>query len=206
MDRREHWDEVYRTRADAQLSWYQERPEPSTTLIGGLLRRPRSAIDVGGGQSPLAGALLEMGIPRIAVLDISEAALERGRERLGEAASRVEWIAADVVADPPPALGPFELWHDRAVFHFLTEPEDRRRYVALAESTIVPGGHLLIATFAPTGPERCSGLPVQRYGPESLAEEFAHGFSVLSHAGHGHQTPWGKMQDFTVVLLQRKPR
>src|SRR5262245_31247139 len=132
MDRHAHWESVYQNKADADLSWFQARPSLSLELIGGIQPRPKSAIDVGAGQSLLAGALLEMGFPLVAALDVSEAALERARARLGERAGKVRWIVADVATEPPPELGEVELWHDRAVFHFLTDAEDRRRYAALA--------------------------------------------------------------------------
>jgi SAM-dependent methyltransferase len=204
MSRREHWETVYRTKADAELSWFQARPGLSLEIVAGLSARPGSVADIGGGQSSLAGELLAMGVPRVAVLDISEAALERGRARLGTAASQVEWIVGDVVAEPAPELGRFDLWHDRAVFHFLTEEADRRRYAALAARTVAPGGHLLVAAFGPTGPEKCSGLPVRRWDAAGLAAELGDGFELLSGREEAHLTPWGKPQAFAYALLRRR--
>jgi SAM-dependent methyltransferase len=204
MDRRAHWEEVYRTKADADLSWFQERAAVSLELIAGISPRPRSVIDVGGGQSGLAGELLGIGVERVAVLDISGAALERARERMGEAASRVEWIEADVVAEPAPELGRFEFWHDRAVFHFLTGAEERARYAALAARTVMRGGHLVIAAFGPSGPEKCSGLEVRRWDAGSLAAELGAGFELLPGREENHVTPWGKPQAFTYALLRRR--
>lgn len=204
MGRREHWEAVYHEKPDARLSWLQERPEVALTAIGGISPRPASAIDVGGGQSCLAGELLRIGVPRVAVLDISAAGIARARERLGEAAGRVEWIEADVVAEPAPEIGFFDLWHDRAVFHFLTDASERRRYSELAARTVTKGGHLLIATFAPTGPERCSGLAVERRDAAGLAREFEGGFERVWNGAEAHRTPWGAVQDFTWVMFRRR--
>src|SRR5690606_24603243 len=159
-------------------------------------------IDIGGGQSALAGELLNR-LPEseITVLDIAPAAIERAQKRLGERAARIRWITADIL-DPPP-LDPVDLWHDRAVFHFLTDADDRAKYLTLAVRTIVPGGHLLIATFAPTGPERCSGLPVVRYGTASLALAFRPRFNLTAASEELHTTPWGAQQPFTIALLRR---
>jgi SAM-dependent methyltransferase len=204
MDRHAHWEAVYQNKADADLSWFQARPLLSLKLIEAIRPRPRSVIDIGAGQSSLAGELVAMGIPVVAALDVSEAALERARVRLGERAEQVRWIAADVAAEPPPVLGQFELWHDRAVFHFLTEADDRRRYAALAASTVKPGGHVVIATFGPDGPEKCSGLPVRRYDAEAIAAELRPAFELVGSDAETHQTPWGKGQAFTYAVLRRR--
>lgn len=200
MGRQAHWESVYRTRSDDELSWFQVQPAVSLSLIEGLRPAPRRAIDAGGGQSPLAGELLARGI-KVAVLDISAAAIERARKRLGPGAGRVRWIVADVLE--PQDLGPFDLWHDRAVFHFLTDREDRRRYVQAASRAVPEGGHAIVATFAPSAPEMCSGLPVHRYDAAGLASEFAPAFSLVDSATDAHATPWGKVQDFTYAVLQR---
>jgi SAM-dependent methyltransferase len=203
MDRRAHWESVYRTKADADLSWFQERPTRSLELIRALEPRPRSAIDVGAGQSSLPGELLDLGITIVAALDVSQAAQERAKARLGERAAQVRWIVGDVASATPPALGTFELWHDRAVFHFLTDPDDRRRYAELAARSVAPGGHLLVATFAPEGPEKCSGLSVRRYDAGALAGEFTPAFELVTDDAETHRTPWGKPQPFTYALLRR---
>lgn len=202
-ERREHWERVYRTKPDDQLSWYQERPEPSLEMIRAIEPRPRSVIDIGGGQSALASELLSCGVERVAVLDISGAALERARERLADFGERVEWVCADVLDDP--ALGEYELWHDRAVFHFLTTPDQRDRYVRKACETVTPGGHVVVGTFALSGPERCSGLDVVRYSAESLAEAFGERFTLEQSREHTHETPWRKAQDFVFVALRYTP-
>ncbi len=199
---REHWEHIYRTRADENLSWFQRSTARSLELIDTLRVAPKRIIDIGGGQSAFAGELLDR-LPEsaITVLDIAPAAIERAQKRLGERAARIHWVAADVL-DPPP-LDPVDLWHDRAVFHFLTAAEDRTKYLDLAVRTVVPGGHLLIATFALTGPERCSGLPVVRYDTAALALAFRPRFNLISACEETHTTPWGALQPFTIALLRR---
>lgn len=201
MNWREHWEGIYRTKDDTELSWFQSRPSVSLSLIESLRPKPRRVIDVGGGQSTLAGELLERGVEEVAVLDISASAIERGKERLGLRADRVRWIIGDVLE--PQDLGEFDLWHDRAVFHFLTEPEDRRRYVSTARRAVCEGGHAIVATFALTGPEMCSGLPVRRYDAARLASELGRSFQLVGSASESHTTPWGTVQDFTYAVLRR---
>jgi SAM-dependent methyltransferase len=201
MNQREHWEDVYRTKGDTELSWFQSEPGISLSLIEALDDLPRRAIDMGGGQSSLAGELLRLGVEDVAVLDISQAAIERGQDRLGDDAARVQWIAADVL--DPPDLGEFDLWHDRAVYHFLTNAADRERYLRVAAAAVAPGGHLIVATFAPTGPEKCSGLPVHRCDAEQLREEFKPLFSLVRSQPETHLTPWGKPQDFTYAVFRR---
>jgi predicted RNA methylase len=197
----DHWQSVYGAKQDAELSWFEEEPRWSLELVRGLPRVPASAIDVGGGQSALAGALLRLGVQRVAVLDLAEAALERGKARAGSDAGRIEWIAADIRECP--SLGPFELWHDRACLHFLTEAAERSRYAALAAQSVVSGGFALIAVFGPEGPERCSGLPVRRTTAEALAAEFSQAFTLERTMRVTHATPWGKPQAFVYALLKR---
>ncbi len=201
MDARQHWDTVYQTKADADLSWFQPSPAAALALIDALRPLPQSVIDIGGGQSALAGELVARGIEHVGVLDISSAAVQRGQERLGAAAAAVHWMVADVLVAGD--LGTFDLWHDRAVFHFLTEADDRRRYVAAAAGTVRVGGHAIISAFAPTGPEKCSGLAVCRYDAPSLSREFGPLFVPVASATETHQTPWGKAQDFIYVTLRR---
>jgi len=204
MDRQAHWQTVYRTKGDTDLSWFQVQPTVSLSLIQTLEPMPRRLIDVGGGHSALAGELLTLGVGEITVLDISAAAIDRGKERLGPLADRVRWIVADILHAPD--LGTFDLWHDRAVFHFLTDEEDRRRYVAAAAAAVPPGGHAILATFALTGPEQCSGLPVCRYDAAQLASEFSSSFQMLRSTTEAHMTPWGTAQDFTYIVLARNKR
>ena len=167
MPRKEHWETVYTTKANDQVSWYEVDSSLSLDLIQQVSPPPKSVIDVGGGQSFLVDRLLDIGIGKIAILDISNIALDRTKERLGERAASVEGIEADVTSISN--FGTFDLWHDRAVFHFLTEPKDREAYVELAVKSIPVGGHLIIGTFATDGPEKCSGLPVCRYDADSMA-------------------------------------
>ena len=160
-------------------------------------------IDVGGGTSQLAARLVQRSY-HVAVLDISEAAIRRARDRAGVGADAIEWIVADVTAITD--VGRFDAWHDRAVFHFLTGAADRGKYVALLEHTIRAGGHAIIATFAPEGPPRCSGLDVCRYDPQSLARELGEGLALVKSVPETHLTPWGKPQSFQYSLLRRRPR
>ena len=202
MDRREHWNDVYRSRPDSALSWHQDEPAVSLAIIDGLTPAPRVAIDVGGGQSTLAGALVERGLERVVVIDVAAAALERGRARLGEAAGAVEWIVGDVTG-PEVELPEVDLWHDRAVFHFLTGEAERRRYLERAAASVRRGGWLVVATFGPDAPPQCSGLPVRRYDAAALAEAFAPAFDLVSSRGEEHRTPWGRAQPFVYAVLRR---
>jgi SAM-dependent methyltransferase len=165
--RRDHWESVYASKGDAEVSWTQSDPAVSLALIEEICPSGR-VIDIGGGTSALAGRLLGSGYA-VAVVDISETAIRRARKQLGDMAEQVRWIAADAAAVRN--LGTFDVWHDRAVFHFLTDPEDRAAYVELLSRTVPAGGHAVIATFSPEGPAKCSGLEVRRYSGEMLAKE-----------------------------------
>ena len=164
-------------------------------------RGARSVIDVGGGASFLVDHLLDLGLHRVAVLDISEAGLDVAKERLGERASEVEWIVGDVTELED--VGVFDVWHDRAVFHFLLDPDARHRYVALTERAVGPGGAAVIATFALDGPERCSGLPVHRFGPAELAQECGPSWHLTHTERHLHTTPGGVEQRFIYATFKR---
>ncbi|QDV35572.1 class I SAM-dependent methyltransferase [Tautonia plasticadhaerens] len=201
--RKGHWEQVYSTRGETGVSWYQSEPALSLDLIRSVAPAAHGRIiDVGGGASVLVDRLLDLGFETVAVLDISRTALETARARLGRRSGAVRWIEADVteVRD----IGTFDIWHDRAVFHFLTEAADRARYAELARRTVLPGGHLIIATFADDGPRRCSDLDVCRYNPGSLASEFGNGFSLVGSAGETHTTPWGSQQAFTYGVFRRQ--
>lgn len=200
-ERRQHWQGVYVAKPDAELSWFQERPTASLELMRGLPELPRRAVDVGGGQSALAGEWLDLGVHEVTVLDISSAALERGRARLGARAAQVNWLECDVLAAP--ALGPFDLWHDRACFHFMVDAHDSSRYIRTMAAAVAPGGHAIIATFGPGGPEKCSGLPVQRWSGDALAAQCAPAFELVRSVVETHATPWGKAQEFTYTVLRR---
>jgi ubiquinone/menaquinone biosynthesis C-methylase UbiE len=203
IDRAAHWENIYSTRGETGVSWYQSEPRVSLELIdlvapavGGRI------IDVGGGMSVLVDRLLGRSFERIAVLDISETALRKAKSRLGERAGRVEWIAADVTKVQD--LGTIDVWHDRAVFHFLTDAADRRQYVELARRTVSPGGHLIIAGFADDGPTRCSGLDVCRYNTGTLGAELGDGFSFVTGTEERHTTPGGASQSFFYGVFQRR--
>lgn len=201
FDRRAHWNHVYSTKREDEVSWFQPEATPSLELVArcGLGAGAR-VVDVGGGASRLVDALLDRGLAPT-VLDLSEAALEASRARLGDRASRVEWIAGDVTAFAPRA--PFELWHDRAVFHFLTDAGDRAAYVRAMERSIASGGHAIVATFALDGPERCSGLDVVRYDGASLAAALGPSFRLVESLRHEHVTPAGRAQAFTFARFAR---
>jgi SAM-dependent methyltransferase len=197
-----HWNEVYRRRASTEVSWYAPELSCSLGAITKLTGPAARVIDVGGGASTLVDDLLRLGYRQLSVLDVSEAALEVAQTRLGLAARDVRWIAADVTTvDLPDAA--FDLWHDRAVFHFLTEPAARRAYVERAWRSIVAGGHLVMTVFALHGPERCSGLPVVRYDAPSLAHQLGAGFRLGSSSTHEHTTPDGKTQHMLFCTFVR---
>lgn len=200
-DRKRHWDDVYLEKDESQLSWHQDDPSVSLEFckLAGL-SHDASVIDIGAGTSRFAERLLAAGIGDVSVLDVSQAALERSRQQLGAAGARIEWITADVTKWQPARA--FDLWHDRAVFHFLTDQDDRARYVDRLRSALRPGGHAIIATFALDGPEKCSGLPVVRYDPEGLSDALGAGFSLIAQRAHRHQTPWGSAQSFQYSLLR----
>lgn len=204
MDVREHWHRVYRKKTSEQASWYQEHPTDSLDLIRatGLGKQAR-ILDVGGGTSKLVDFLLEMGFTRVGVLDIAGSALAEAQRRLGASADRVEWIEADVRTFQPSHS--WDLWHDRAVFHFLTDPADRVAYHAVLDRTVPEGGHVLLATFGPQGPTHCSGLEVVRYSPTELAAEFGPTLRLIESRTERHRTPSGAEQEFVYGRFTRVP-
>jgi trans-aconitate methyltransferase len=198
-----HWETVYATKAENEVSWFQEDPALSLALIDLARPAPDSAIiDIGGGTSRLVDSLLARGFGHVTVLDISQAALDAAQARLGERASAVEWVVADVTRWHP--AGSFDIWHDRAAFHFLVDPADRQAYVARLHQAVRPGGHVIIGTFAIDGPEKCSGLPVSRYDAESLARELGEGFELVISRRQDHSTPWNSTQRFQFCSFRRK--
>jgi 2-polyprenyl-3-methyl-5-hydroxy-6-metoxy-1,4-benzoquinol methylase len=201
-DRKAHWDTVYTTKGENEVSWFQEDPAPSLELIDLAQPTPESAIvDIGGGASRLVDSLVAHGFNRVTVLDVSEAGLEAAKARLGERASQVQWIVADVTRWYPTQT--FDIWHDRAAFHFLTDPADRLAYVTCMKQIIKPAGHVIIGTFALDGPEKCSGLPVNRYDAAGLAKELGGGFVLLDSRRHDHSTPWNSAQRFQFCIFRR---
>ena len=201
--RKQHWEAVYQTKGETNVSWYQDDPRLSLELIGAFAPTEGGRIiDVGGGASVLVDRLLGCPFERVTVLDISETSLAKAKSRLGERAARVEWVVADITAVE--SLGTFDVWHDRAVFHFLTEAADRRKYVELARRTVPEGGHLIIASFADDGPKRCSDLDVCRYNAETMGAELGEGFSLVREARETHTTPWGSSQPFFYGVFRRQ--
>ena len=203
MPNREHWEAVYETRATDAVSWYQ----PSATMSLALVQRVAPGhdariIDVGGGASVLAGELLAAGYSDLTVLDIAQPALDAMRMRLGATSSAINFIVGDV-RDAPLNIGAYDVWHDRAVFHFLVEAADRADYVRQLERALSPGGHVIIAAFAEDGPEKCSGLPVVRYSCNSIHKELGNGFEVVATHRELHQTPWGTGQSFVYCVFRR---
>lgn len=201
-EQRSHWEEVYSSKFPEQVSWYESYPAASLNLIhaSGLAHDSR-IVDVGGGASTLVDHLLIQGFKSVTVLDIAKAALERSQCRLRACAPDVTWIASDVTTWRPRV--PFDLWHDRAVFHFLTKTAQRRGYIEVLQRGVRPGGSAVIATFAPDGPERCSGLPVRRYSPEVLASEMGPGFALQEIQFEDHITPAGTVQRFLYCRFRR---
>lgn len=197
MDRKHHWEQVYETKPADSVSWFQPHAELSLGLIRAVTTDQRSAIiDVGGGASTLVDDLLADGYTDLSVLDLSGAALEVARKRLGEKARHVTWIESDITKASL-ARHRFDVWHDRAVFHFLTDAGDRQAYVAQVLRAVRPGGHVIVASFAEDGPEKCSGLDVMRYSPDALHAQFGGAFKLLGHERETHHTPAGKEQLFT---------
>jgi SAM-dependent methyltransferase len=205
-DRSRHWDKVYQARDDADLTWFEGLPELSYELVAAHSGPGDAIIDIGGGTSRLVDALLKDDYNKVTVLDVSEEALATSRERLGARAGQVTWIATDITTWRPAAT--YDLWHDRAVFHFLTQPSDRAAYIAAMDIALAGGGTAIIATFAEDGPETCSGLPVMRYSPDTLAEtidELAPGrFKTVLSRRHMHVTPKGNRQKFQVSVFRKR--
>ena len=203
IDRQAHWQKVYRTRTADSVSWYRPHLDVSIELLGlaGLSADSR-IIDIGGGASTLVDDLLNRGVRHVSILDVSDEALAIARKRLGDRAKEVNWYVADVLHAVLPAGG-FDFWHDRAVFHFLTDSTEAARYAQLAAEAVRIGGHVVVGGFAPDGPERCSGLPVTRRSAEDIAEIFAPTFSLLRKREERHLTPAGIEQSFEYALMLR---
>lgn len=203
FDAKGHWQEVYATKPETGVSWYQETPSPSLELLQAIGATPeRSVMDIGGGASVLVDRLLALGYRDLSVLDISDAALTAAKRRIGSDAGFVDWIAADVTTWRPTRL--YDVWHDRAAFHFLTDSEDREAYVERLRSALPAGGHAIIGTFAPDGPEKCSGLKVCRYDTASLAAALGPRFRLIDSRRHDHVTPWGAVQRFHFGTFRRE--
>ncbi len=204
MEAKTHWEQIYQTKQPTQVSWYQMHPLLSLRFIERTgVSKAGSLIDVGGGASTLVDHLLADGYQNVTVLDVSGVALAQARARLGPLAGPVRWIEADITeAALPP--NQYDVWHDRAVFHFLTQAEDRVRYVEAVRRSVKPGGHVIVATFAADGPTQCSGLDVVRYSPDSLHGEFGSDFELLESAPEAHQTPFGTEQKFVYCYCRKE--
>lgn len=200
--KQDHWNRIYSRKTEAELSWHQDDPACSLDLAAEAGLTPgQSVIDIGGGTSRFTDGLLGQGLRDLTVLDLSEAALDRLRLRLGPRGQDVAWIAADITTWEPERV--YDLWHDRAVFHFLVAPRDRAAYLGRLSRALRPGGHAIIATFAPDGPETCSGLPVERYSPRSLAQTLGPDYRLLTHRLERHRTPAGAVQSFQFSLFRK---
>ena|SRR5258706_391419 len=203
MENKTHWEHIYQTKESEQVSWYQLHPRLSLRYIQNTgVAKSANIIDVGGGASTLVDHLLENGYQQVTVLDISKEALEIAQQRLGEHSERVIWLEADITQANLPHHQ-YDIWHDRAVFHFLTNPEDREAYVKAVKDAVKPGGHVIVATFASDGPESCSGLQVARYDPKSLHNEFGADFELLDSTHEEHQTPFGTEQKFIYCYCRK---
>ena len=203
MNRKQHWDLVYSSKSADTVSWFQQHAEHSLRLIHNTkLGKDAAIIDVGGGASTLVDDLAAEGYADLTVLDLSASALAVAQQRLAEKAQAVHWLEGDVTRVEFP-VHRFDIWHDRAVFHFLTEPADRHAYVEQVMRSVRPGGHVIVATFAEDGPEKCSGLPVMRYQPGALHAEFGDAFLLVEHEKEAHHTPFGTVQQFVYCYCRK---
>lgn len=200
---REHWQGIYKSKAPTDVSWFAAHLEESLRLICEVTSPNARIIDVGGGASTLVDDLLALGYSDLTVLDVSEAALDVARKRLGNRAASVHWVAADVTTVEL-ERDRFDLWHDRAAFHFLTSASDREAYVDRVRRSLVAGGYVVIGTFAMTGPAKCSGQDVVRYDVHSLSREFGSDFTVSGHLKATHVTPAGREQHFVFCRLRKR--
>jgi len=203
MDKTAHWENVYQTKSSTEVSWYEPDPKQSLDLILEAAGEKRGrVIDVGGGQSFLVDRLLNSRFKQVAVLDISNAAIEATKARLGERASQVEWMVADITQAE--SLGEFDIWHDRAVFHFITDPVDRKCYMELLKRSLPIGGHFIVGTFAKGGPEKCSGLTICQYDAAAMQEELGRSFVLIKCSEYLHTTPSAKPQLFFFGVYKRE--
>ena len=201
--RQAHWENVYTTKSENEVSWFQQSPAPSLELIVQVGAVSNSAIiDIGGGASRLVDHLVDQRFADVTVLDLSGAALETAKARLGARADRVHWLVADATTWEP--VKRYDIWHDRAAFHFLTDEEDRAAYIERLTRGLKAGGHAIIATFALDGPEKCSGLPVARYDAASLSQTLGAAFRLLHTQRQEHRTPWDTRQIFQFSVFRRE--
>ncbi len=202
-DRQAHWQGVYGSKGEAEVSWFEQTPSISLDLIRRSgAHEDASIIDIGGGASRLVDALLDNGYRAISVLDLSGNALSAAKKRLGSRSAQVTWIEADVTTWEPPQK--YDVWHDRAAFHFLTESDDRQAYVDRLIRGVLSGGKVIIGTFALDGPDRCSGLPIVRYDADSLKRTLGETFELEETRPYEHPTPWGSIQKFQFSRFRKK--
>ena len=200
---REHWEKIYSTKSEKQLSWFQDYPSAAMKFIDSFhLPSDVSIIDIGSGDGRFIDALLEKGYRNISALDISPTAIERAKKRLGQSSQGINWIVSDIANFQPAKQ--FDLWHDRAAFHFLTSEEEINRYISIAEHAIKSNGYLLISTFSDQGPKRCSGLDTRQYSEASLTASFNSGFEKLHCLCEDHITPSGTIQNFLFCSFKRR--
>lgn len=201
-DTKQHWENVYETKTDQEVSWYQETPTTSLELIASFnLDKGASIIDVGGGNSNLAGELLKQGYTNLSVLDISAKSLERAKSKLVQEADKIYWIVSDILDFHPKQQ--YDLWHDRATFHFLTVKKDIEKYVNIVGEAIKTGGYLIIATFSMSGQKKCSGLDITQYSKEKLRGLFTESFELVKSFEEVHQTPFDTKQNFIYTLFRK---
>jgi len=199
---RSHWEDVYTSKAENAVSWYQPHSVRSLEWIASAApARDAAIVDIGGGASTLVDDLLARGYSDLTVLDVAEAALTKAKDRLGGKAARITWIVADITQWAPPRA--YDVWHDRAVFHFLTKPAQQDAYITALNAGTRPGSSVIIATFALDGPDKCSGLPVQRYSPATLSKRLGASFSLTSQASEIHKTPSASEQRFQYSMFRR---
>lgn len=200
--RKEHWENVYDTKGDREVSWYQEAPTTSLDLIVSLnLNKDASIIDIGGGNSNLTGELLKKGYTNLSVLDISTKSLERTKAKLGQDAGKVDWVVSDILDFK--SKQQYDLWHDRATFHFLTSGNDIAKYVDIVNHAVKKGGYMIIATFSTSGPTKCSGLDITQYTKEKLKVIFNKGFELIKAFEEVHHTPFNTNQNFIYTLFKK---
>lgn len=203
MNKQEHWENVYQTKGRDEVSWFREHLDTSLQMITNTgVSKDAAIIDVGGGNSNLVDDLLDHGFADVSVLDISSKAITDSKERLGRKAENVNWYVADITDVELPE-NHFDVWHDRAVFHFLIDADDRRKYVELVLRSLNHGGHIIVASFSLDGPTKCSGLDVMRYSPDSMHDEFGSSFQLVESFGETHNTPFGTTQDFVYCYCRK---
>lgn len=203
IERKDHWQKVFATKAETEVSWFQEYPKTSVEFLE-LFKLPLDAniIDVGGGDSHFIDALLEKGFQNIFLLDISANAIERSKKRLGEKAKNITFIVSDITEFIPTVK--FDFWHDRAAFNFLTSEEQVNKYVSIAERAINPNGYLILGTFSETGPQKCSGLEIKQYNETSMSSRFEKSFERIKCIEENHLTPFNTIQNFLFCSFKRK--